>query len=239
MKLSGTAISAFVHLCAFGIIVLVVKAEPRLPTPIAAFVFGDEEKKLPAAPEPPKKIVEAPKPRAAPRAKERAVAPPPPAQVNSETAKTQPPPLDLGLVLDGDEGDVPDNAVVVSAALLAPADGLRGKTQLGALGGNVVQAALSKGPPPCAGELLPPVPTSRVEVEYPPSLPGLAGRVVAMVKVGPDGDIVGVELLEGVHPELDRAVLRSLQQWRFKAGRRCGKPSEGQFKVALRFETLE
>ena len=55
MRLSGGTISALVHLALFAVIVFLVKAQPRLPTPISTFMFGEEVKKPEPPPPPPPK----------------------------------------------------------------------------------------------------------------------------------------------------------------------------------------
>lgn len=236
MKLSGSTISALVHIAVFAVIVFLVKAEPRLPTPISAFVFGEEVKKEEPPPPPPKKE-EPPKKKDPPKQKAAAKVVTP-TEVAAQTPKTESaankPLLDLGMVMDGDEEGIPEGAVVVPSDMVGPPP--TKKTELPAQGGLVPQLVKK---PVCEEELVPPEPLSRADVEYPPDVDGVTGRVVAVVKVAADGSIKDVQLVEGVHPEVDKAVLRSLSQWKFKAARRCDKAVEATYRFAARFEATE
>lgn len=236
MKLSSTTISAAVHIAALAVIVFLVKAEPRLPTPISAFVFGEETKKEEPPPPPPKKE-EPPKKKDPPRQKAAAKSVTP-TEVAAQTPKAEnsssKPLLDLGMVMDGDGEGIPEGAVVVPADMVGPPP--TKKTDVPAQGGLVPQIVKK---PACEEELVPPEPLARADVEYPPDVEGVTGRVVAVVKVAADGSIKDIQLVEGVHPDVDKAVLRSLAQWRFKAARRCSQRVEGTFRFAARFEATE
>ena len=208
------AVSAVLHATAFAALVLLVKSEARVPTAVSLF-FAD----VPAVVEPPPSVPEPVKAALAPS--RRWTAPVPVAT----TSSARPPLVDLGLLaLDPESGDAPSSAVVMASG------GVPGGVEEGR--GGVSAPLPSK--PTCREES--PHPLSRVDVEYPAGVEGVAGRVVARAIVESDGTVGEVELLEPLSPQVDEAVRQALLRWRFLPGRRCEAAVQSAFTVAFRFE---
>lgn len=229
MNFGAQTVSALVHGGVLLAVVVFVKTEPRLPTSITAFITGEEEAKPPPPPPPPKPQAPEPAKAAAPRAMARAAAPPPAAAPSPAAQGAQAPVMDLGLMAEDDGSAISEDAVVVPVA--APA--------------SAAPAKAAPPPPPvaarpeCTEELVPPEPLARVDVDYPPSLGGLDGRVVARAAVSPQGEVTAVEIVAGLDPALDEAVRASLLRWRFKPAQRCKKAVLGSFTLGLKFEASD
>jgi len=58
--------------------------------------------------------------------------------------------------------------------------------------------------------------------------------VVAKVTIAKDGSTKEVELVRGVHPDVDSAFLDALRQWRYEAPLEDGKPVEVTYFQTLR-----
>lgn len=81
------------------------------------------------------------------------------------------------------------------------------------------------GPPPVAAPVAPPLPairkeykaSFRVEPTYPRQAisQGLQGKVIAWVKVAPNGTVTDVQIRESTNRIFDREVIRALSQWKF------------------------
>ena len=210
------AVSALLHAAGLAAVVLLIKSEARVPTAVTLF-FNDVPAAVePTPPLPPEPVKSA---RAAPVVAARLRA------VPVGTASSSPPPLiDLGLLaLDGESGDAPPSAVVI------PSAGVPGAAE----GGTGVVAPIPSKPA-CLED--PPRPLTRVDVEYPAGVEGVAGRVVARAIVEVDGTVREVELIESLSPQVDEAVREALRRWRFNPGRRCETAVKSAFTVALRFE---
>jgi TonB family protein len=66
---------------------------------------------------------------------------------------------------------------------------------------------------------------------------GIEGKFKARVTVDASGEVSSVEVLSGVDPGLDAAIVAALQHWRFKPAMACGKPTPGgTFVVTRTFE---
>ncbi len=65
---------------------------------------------------------------------------------------------------------------------------------------------------------------------------GAEGRLVLALTVGPDGSVTAVTVKRGVHPSIDAAGVAAARAWRFRPAMRCGKPVEGVYTIARRFE---
>jgi TonB family protein len=66
---------------------------------------------------------------------------------------------------------------------------------------------------------------------------GIEGKFKARVTVDASGEVSSVEVVSGVDPGLDAAIVAALQRWRFKPGMACGKPvAGGTFVVTRTFE---
>ncbi len=56
------------------------------------------------------------------------------------------------------------------------------------------------------------------------------------IHVAADGSVTQCEVLDGIDPALDAAVIAALKTWHFKPATRCGKPVAGELMWAQRFE---
>jgi TonB family protein len=66
---------------------------------------------------------------------------------------------------------------------------------------------------------------------------GIEGKFKARVTVDASGEVSSVEVVSGVDPGLDAAIVAALQRWRFKPGMACGRPvAGGTFVVTRTFE---
>ena len=66
-----------------------------------------------------------------------------------------------------------------------------------------------------------------VKLEYPSVLSrkGIEGTVTVDLLVNENGDVDSVALINGVHPELDRAVMDAVRRFRFSPAEADGKKS--------------
>jgi periplasmic protein TonB len=233
LRIPGPVISALVHAGLLALVAMMVKTEGRIATPIMAFISGESPK--PAEPQkPPEPAKKAEPPKPAPRAQAPRAAPTSPA---AQAAQPQAwagakPLLDLGMVLDAEADGVPEGAVVLPAGMVA-AVGTGGRAQTAA---TPAAAVVRPRRPECEEEVEDPVVERRSQFEYPPGLPGVAGRLVVKVFVSSAGEVVRAEVVSSVHPDVDRAAVESFRRWRFRPALRCGKPVAGTFTVAANFE---
>ena len=66
---------------------------------------------------------------------------------------------------------------------------------------------------------------------------GTEGKFKARLTVDASGEVSSVEVVTGVDPGLDAAIVAALQRWRFKPAMACGKPiAGGTFVVTRTFE---
>jgi protein TonB len=124
----------------------------------------------------------------------------------------------------------------------------------GALGGNAlpgrpVEAESRAKPPapqqpavqaldPCDAPDTKPKPLGTVTVEYPDKAraDGVEGRISVRIRVGDDGSVESVEVVEGIEASLDAVVISALKTWKFAPATHCGKPVAGVLAWAQRFE---
>jgi len=59
--------------------------------------------------------------------------------------------------------------------------------------------------------------------------------IQVMVTVPPDGIPTNVKMAKGVRPDVDRAVIEAVQNWRFEPATRDGKPVEATIMVQVDF----
>lgn len=62
---------------------------------------------------------------------------------------------------------------------------------------------------------------------------GIDGTIELRVVIDRDGKLKTVELIEGIHEELDKNVLDATEKWRYEPGEIQGKPVEGLVRVLL------
>jgi protein TonB len=75
-------------------------------------------------------------------------------------------------------------------------------------------------------------------IEYPQQAraDGIEGKLLLLVKVGPDGNVGDVEVLKSVDASLDAAAVAAVKTWTFKPALRCGKPVASTYKISRTFE---
>lgn len=96
-------------------------------------------------------------------------------------------------------------------------------------------AALARAQDPA--DVVQPALLNRVELEYPEGLrrldPPPQGQVIVKLVVGVDGVPKELEVVQGVHPELDALALSAVQQLRYSPGLYKGKPVEIVLRVGI------
>jgi len=94
---------------------------------------------------------------------------------------------------------------------------------------------------PCAEEPTKPEAVVKTPIDYTlypqAQADGIEGKFKARLIVDASGEVSSVEVVTGVDPGLDAAIVAALQRWRFKPAMACGKPmAGGTFVVARTFE---
>jgi protein TonB len=75
----------------------------------------------------------------------------------------------------------------------------------------------------------------------PPDYPEMArisqleGTVIVKVLVGPDGSVMAAEILQGVHPMLNRSALQAARKCRFEPGKQRNIPVKAWMAIPYRF----
>ncbi len=90
------------------------------------------------------------------------------------------------------------------------------------------------------GELSGPEVLRKVDPRYPPTLrdQGVAGEVVLYAIVRKNGSVDSIQVVRGLHPELDRNAMEALAQWKFEPARRNGEPVELEAIVRIPFRPV-
>jgi protein TonB len=76
---------------------------------------------------------------------------------------------------------------------------------------------------------------------YSPDYPEMArisqleGTVIVKVLVGPDGSVMAAEILQGVHPMLNRSALDAARKCKFKPGKQRNIPVKAWMAIPFRF----
>jgi hypothetical protein len=101
-------------------------------------------------------------------------------------------------------------------------------------GGTVRLDGLSMGP----------IPVKKFLASYPQDIAqtgGWQGEATGLCKIGIDGRCTAVEVntLPGMPESVRRHVRVSLEGWEFEPQQVAGRPIEGEFKLALRYNTLD
>lgn len=104
---------------------------------------------------------------------------------------------------------------------------------------SVETPALSPTPsqPPVADIVTPPVRIRTVSPEYPTvaRAAALEGDVLVQAIVGADGKVSDVHVLQAVHPVLDEAARKAVQQYEYTPGRRNGIPESAVTRITVSF----
>jgi protein TonB len=94
---------------------------------------------------------------------------------------------------------------------------------------------------PCAEEPTKPEPIVKTEINYAlypqAQADGIEGKIKIRFTVGVDGEVEKVDVVAGIEPGLDAAIVAAAQRWRFKPAMACGKPiAGGTYVLQARFE---
>jgi TonB family protein len=65
---------------------------------------------------------------------------------------------------------------------------------------------------------------------------GIEGKFRARLFIGVDGEISRIEVVAGIDPAFDAAILAAVQRWRFKPSMACGKAVPGMLPFKAQFE---
>jgi TonB family protein len=234
VRVPTIVLSAVFHVgLAAGLVAVAQQRELKKHRAISVAVA--EEKKKAAKPAPP------PPPRP--------IARPAPAHVVQALAKTDPAPVahvaaapvTTNLTMNNGDSDV------------GPGIGLHGPAPKTTSAAPVkVASAISErrvhraeeeatGEAPCAEEPTKPEPVVKTEINYAlypqAQADGVEGKIKIRFTVGVDGQVEKVDVVSGIEPGLDAAVVAAAQRWRFKPALACGKPvAGGTYVFQARFE---
>jgi TonB family protein len=97
------------------------------------------------------------------------------------------------------------------------------------------------GDAPCTEEPTKPEAIVKTPIDYTlypqAQADGVEGKFKARLTVDANGEVASIEVVAGVDPGLDAAIVAALQRWRFRPAQACGKPlAGGTFVVARTFE---
>jgi protein TonB len=228
-------ISAALHvLLATGLVAVAQKREVRrraIQVAVQDAKKKEAPKPKPPAPKPiakvtaPPKAAPAPAPVAAPAHAAHAAAPVATSLAMSNSGGG----LDVGpgIGLHG-RADAPPPAAVKAASAISDRRVQRAKEE-------------AAGDAPCNEEPTKPEPTFKTEINYSvypqAQQDGIEGKLKLRFTVSETGEVSNVEVLAGIDPGLDAAVVAAAQRWRFKPAMLCGKPiAGGTYVFAARFE---
>jgi TonB family protein len=231
-------LSAVLHVgLAAGLVAMAQNREVKRRA-IQVAVIG--EKKKEAKPKPPTP----PKPIARPAAPPKLAALPPPSTGPTHVARSAPVATNLAMGNSGTGAGGLD---------IGPGIGLHGRAEPTAAPAPVKMAsAISEsrtrrtqqeagGDAPCNEEPTKPEPVFKTEINYSvypqAQQDGIEGKLKLRFTVSERGEVTQVDVLAGIDPGLDAAVVAAAQRWRFKPAMACGKPiAGGTYVFAARFE---
>jgi TonB family protein len=231
-------ISAALHVgLATGLVAVAQKREVRRRAIQVAVQDAKKKEAKPKPPPPPKPIVKpaAPKPAAAP----------PPSAAPVHVAHAAPVATNLAMSNSGGSGAGLD---------VGPGIGLHGRADAPApaaaptkTASAISESRLKKvkeaanGDEPCNEEPTKPEAVFKTEINYSvypqAQQDGIEGKIKLRFTVSESGEVSQVDVLQGIDPGLDAAVVAAAKNWRFKPAMACGKPvAGGTYVVQIRFE---
>ncbi len=267
MSARTIVISLAVH-AVLGALLLAVDGQPRqrLATVIQLVESAPAPTPTPETPPPAPEPTPAPAPEAKkPPEKPPASKPPPKrkrpkpakAKPRTKTADAQPKgnpngdgnpraPFFSGLVLGNADGPGIDMGVAEDIER-APRDGNGPAGQGRGGGGGGEQAPASAQPvvrrpsAPCTDKQRPSVQDRRQRIPYPSQAraAGAQGRLVLKLHIDAAGTIKRVELVSGVHPDIDRQAINAVRSWKMTPAMHCGRPVASTYTLARRFELTD
>ena len=231
-------VSAALHVgLATGLVAVAQKREIRRRA--ISVAVQDAKKKEPPKPKPPAP----PKPIAKPAAPKPAAAPTPVAAV-AHVAHAAPVATNLAMGNSGGSGGLD----------VGPGIGLHGRADApppaaatkvaSAISERRLKAAKEEAggaDAPCAEEPTKPEAIVKTEINYSvypqAQQDGIEGKIKLRFTVSETGEVSQVDVLQGIDPGLDAAVVAAAKSWRFKPAMACGKPvAGGTYVVQIRFE---
>jgi TonB family protein len=233
VRVSTLVLSAAFHVgLAAGLVAVAQQRELRKHRAISVAVA--DEKKKDAKPKPP------PPPRP--------IARPAPAHVTAVVAKASAAPVAhaaaapvaTSLALSNGDSDVgPGIGLHGPAPKVASAAPTKVASAISAR--RLQHAEEAAGDAPCAEEPTKPEPVVKTEINYAlypqAQADGVEGKIKIRFVVGVDGEVEKVDVLAGIEPGLDAAIVAAAQRWRFKPAMACGKPvAGGTYVFQARFE---
>jgi protein TonB len=191
-----------------------------------------------------------PKPKPEEKHEDEKPKPPPPQPVVQPKAIAAPAPVAPAPVAPVAAAPV---AHVASGLTMSNGPGGGGGLAVGGLGKAATPAAAQAAPQPdkqtrapapvpkedaCDAPDTKPKPLGSTQVDYPDKAraEGVEGRIQVRLKIGEDGAVIDVELVQGIEASLDAVVLSVLRTWKFQPATHCGKPAPGVLAWAQRFE---
>jgi TonB family protein len=86
-------------------------------------------------------------------------------------------------------------------------------------------------------EVIIPTPIRRITPVYPEKCKkeGIEGTVVLEIKIDEEGNVIDVQVLKSVHPDLDKAAMEAIKKWKYKPVLKDGKPEPVVFAVTINF----
>jgi TonB family protein len=230
-------LSAVLHVgLAAGLVAMAQNREVKRRA-IQVAVTGEKKKEAKPKPPPP------PKPIARTAAPPRAAVTPPPSAGPAHVARSAPVATNLAM------GNAASGSLDIG-----PGIGLHGRAEPAAAPAPVkVASAISEsrtrrmqqeaagGDAPCNEEPTKPEPVFKTEINYgvypQAQQDGIEGKLKLRFTVSETGEVTKVDVLAGIDPGLDAAVVAAAQRWRFKPAMACGKPiAGGTYVFAARFE---
>jgi periplasmic protein TonB len=194
--------------------------------------------------EPPKAKPPAPKPIAKPAAPKPAAPTPAPSAAPSHVAHAAPVAMNLAMGNSAGSGGLD----------IGPGIGLHGRADAPppAAAQTKVASAISDSrtkrlkeaadaDEPCNEEPTKPEPTFKTEINYSvypqAQQDGIEGKLKLRFTISETGEVSQVDVLAGIDPGLDAAVVAAAKNWRFRPAMACGKPvAGGTYVFAARFE---
>ena len=84
-----------------------------------------------------------------------------------------------------------------------------------------------------------PSPTHKTIPIYPPNLKKerIGGKVILQVGIDKQGNVIKVDILDADHPDLGRASLSAIEQWKFTPIIKNNRPISANFPVVVEFRT--
>ena len=232
-------VSAALHVAlATGLVAVAQKREIRRRAISVAVQDAKKKEAKPKPPPPPKPIVKpaAPKPAAAP----------PPAAAPVHVAHAAPVATSLAMSNSGSGAGGLD---------IGPGIGLHGRADApppaaaptkaaSAISERRLKAAKEEtgnADAPCTEDPTKPEAIVKTEINYSvypqAQQDGIEGKIKLRFTVSETGEVSQVDVLQGIDPGLDAAVVAAAKNWRFKPSMACGKPvAGGTYVVQIRFE---